>query len=447
MNFWLFDIKYFMNILLIGSGAREHAIARALAKSNHHPNIICIGPWKNPGILELASEYKVGDVSAVMDIVSFAQYKKVDWAIIGPEAPLEAGVTDALTGVGIRCIGPTKNFAQIETSKSFTRDLMKQYNIPGCPKYKKFESIDGVIEFLNEFGEEGYVIKADGLMGGKGVKVAGDHLKNKDESLAWCTELIDQKKAFVIEEKFIGQEFSFMSFSDGASVAHMPPQQDHKRAYGGDTGPNTGGMGCYSAADHSLPFLTVNDIAAAKAINQKTIEALNDALNGHYRGILYGGFIATKDGVKLIEYNARFGDPEAMSVLAILDTDFVDLCKAILSETLTQNHAKFKNLATVCKYAVPEGYPIKPVKNERIEIYGVDHKTIYFASVEKKENDLYLLGSRAIAIVGVADTIIAAEKIAETEIKKITGQIFHREDIGTKDLIDKRITMMNVLRQ
>ena len=224
---------------------------------------------------------------------------------------------------------------------------MKEYDVPGGPKYESFGSMDCVAEFLNELGEN-YVVKSDGLAGGKGVKVAGDHLHSHDEALAYCQELVDSGGEFVIEEKFIGQEFSLMSFCDGDTLKHMPAVQDHKRAYEGDTGPNTGGMGTYSNANHSLPFLTDEDIDEAHAINMATARALKDKFDEGYKGVLYGGFMATADGVKLIEYNARFGDPEAMNVLPLLNTDFIEICNGIADGTLDQIDVQFQNKATVC---------------------------------------------------------------------------------------------------
>ncbi|HBU06604.1 MAG TPA: phosphoribosylamine--glycine ligase [Candidatus Magasanikbacteria bacterium] len=435
-----------MKILVIGSGAREHAIARAFKRSPQNPNLFCFASSNNPGIKELSSDYIVGSMTDTKAILDFAKKNIIDFVFIGPEAPLSVGVADVLWKNNIPCIGPKQSLAQLETSKSFTRDLTTKYNIPGSPKYKNFSSLTGVKEFLDELGEL-YVIKADGLMGGKGVKVAGDHLHSHEEALTYCQELLDAKSNFVIEEKLIGQEFSLMSFCDGTHLAHMPAVQDHKRAYDNDEGPNTGGMGTYSDADHKLPFLTENDIKQAQGINQNTCDALRTEFGEGYIGILYGGFMVTKDGVKLIEYNARLGDPEAMNVLSILESDFVELCQAIINGNLNQDHAKFSNQATVCKYAVPEGYPNNPVKNQKIDISEVINKNqLYFASVDEREGGLYEMGSRAIAVVGIGNTIFEAEQIAESEISKIKGPLFHRKDIGTTELIQKRINIMNNLR-
>lgn len=306
--------------------------------------------------------------------------------------------------------------------------------------------MDGVEAFLMSLGEN-YVVKYDGLAGGKGVKVAGDHLHSHEEAKTYCKELIANGGVFVIEKKLIGQEFSLMSFCDGTSLSHMPAVQDHKRAYEGDTGPNTGGMGTYSDSDHSLPFLENSHIRSAQRINEKTATALKNKFGKGYKGILYGGFIATADGVQLIEYNARFGDPEAMNVLSILETDLIEICEAIIKEELDKINISFSNLATVCKYAVPDGYPDDPVKNKQIDISSVkDQDKLFYASVELKGSDLFEAGSRTVAVVGTGETIWEAEEIAEKEISNVKGPLFHRKDIGTTELIQKKINHMSSLQ-
>ena len=434
-----------MNILLIGSGAREHSLAIALKKSAACKDLFCFGSSNNPGITALCKNSTVGKLNDTTAMARYAQENAVDFAVVGPELPLSVGVVDALATIGIPCIGPTQQHAQIEASKGFTRDLFRDYNIPGLAKYKRFTSLNGVEAYTSELGD--YVVKADGLMGGKGVKVYGEHLHTYEDTKKYCEELINAGATFLIEEKFIGQEFSLMSFSDGEHLAHMPAVQDHKRADVGDTGPNTGGMGSYSDANHSLPFLNDSDIAAARHINECTIKALREKFGNGYKGILYGGFMATKEGVKIIEYNARLGDPESMNVLTILTSDFVELCQAILQGTLTADRARFEPLATVCKYAVPEGYPDNPVKNERIDVSAVtDVSQLRYASVDQTSQGLIETGSRALAVIATAPTIEEAEKKVEIEINKIKGPLFHRADIGTPELIQKRIAHMRAFR-
>ena len=433
-------------ILVIGSGAREHAIVRALDRSHQEKNIFCLASNMNPGIAELCDELLIGNFNDPDFVVNYTNEIGATLAIVGPENPLENGVADALWSVKVKVVGPKKDLAKLETSKAFTRDLLKEYDIPGGPKYRTFDSMNGVVEFLNELGEN-YVVKYDGLAGGKGVKVSGEHLHSHDEALAYCQELTDKGDEFVIEEKFIGEEFSLMSFCDGDTLKHMPAVQDHKRAYEGDTGPNTGGMGTYSDANHSLPFLTEDDIAEAHQINIQTAKAVKDKFGEGYQGILYGGFMATANGVKLIEYNARFGDPEAMNVLSLLESDFIEICNGIADGSLNKVDVHFSNKATVCKYAVPEGYPNKPVKDEQIDISTIKNPDgLFYASVNIQNGKLVEAGSRTVAVVGMANSISNAEKIAEKEVSAIAGPLFHRSDIGTDMVIQKRINHMKSIR-
>ena len=433
-------------ILIVGSGAREHAICRKINESNLPKEIFCIASNMNPGIAELCSEIVVENINDPGLIVEYAKQKDVSLVIVGPENPLYAGIADALWDAKIKVVGPKKNLAQIETSKAFTRELLSEYKIPGGPKYQTFNSMNGVSNFLNELGDA-FVVKYDGLAGGKGVKVAGDHLHSHQEAILYCQEILDKNGEFVIEEQFFGEEFSLMSFCDGRSLKHMPAIQDHKRAYENDTGPNTGGMGTYSDADHSLPFLTKKDIEEACSINKQTVSALQNKFGEGYKGILYGGFMATENGVKLIEYNARFGDPEAMNVLSILESDLIEIFNAITGGTLEEINVRFQNKATVCKYGVPEGYPDTPVKGKKIDVSAVkDPDRLFYASVDLVDNELIQAGSRAVAFVGVADSITEAEAIAEREISSIKGPLFHRTDIGTDAVIQKRVKHMQRLR-
>ncbi len=435
-----------MNILLVGSGAREHAIARSIKKSNTHSKIYCFATNRNPGIEKISASLEIGRIDDPASVSHFASTNSINLAIIGPEAPLANGVVDALQELHIKCVGPTKQLAQIESSKGFARNLMTKYNIQGCPDYKTFNNLLNLPEYLNKLGNN-YVVKFDGLMGGKGVKVSDEHINSHAEALEYCEQIINKNGKFVIEEKFIGEEFSLMSFCDGEHLIHTPPVQDHKRAYENDTGPNTGGMGSYNDTNQTLPFLTVNDMDSAKAINVSVAKALMQEFGVGFQGILYGGFIATANGVKLIEYNARFGDPEAMNVLSLLESDFIDICFGIVNTTLDQCTVSFSNRATVCKYAVPDGYPDSPIKGESIDLSKVKNfDNLYFASVDVKNKGLVAAGSRTVAVVGIADTLAEAEQFSESEINRIEGPLFHRADIGTKQLVQKRINHMHELR-
>lgn len=439
-----------MKILLIGSGAREHCIAEAFV-CGRGADIAVYAKTKNPGIFDLAQDYQTGSLADFKAMLEFAKKVKPDFAFIGPDDPIADGAADALLELNIHSVAPLKTAARLESSKSFTRDLLKKYGIAGNPAFEVFYAKDGLCEFIHSLNGN-FVVKADGLTGGKGVKVAGDHLANEDEAGKYAFECLEKAGRVVVEEKLTGQEFSLMSFVDGRHVVDMIPVQDHKRAFAGDLGPNTGGMGSYSDADHLLPFLTKKDLDDAHAITEKVADALFKETGILYKGIMYGGFIAVKEGVKLIEYNARFGDPEVMNVLPVMKTDFIEVCEAILAGTLPRLHIEFENKATVCKYVVPEGYPDKPKAGEKIEVKaagpeaeGGSLKT-YYASVDQRDDGLYLSSSRAVAFVGIADSLDAAEKIAQSACGSVSGPVFFREDVGTRALIEKRIAMMESLR-
>lgn len=451
-----------MKILLVTSSARGHAIADALARSRHKPEIINVCPSRNPGIRRLASEQFVADILDFPAVLDIAQKTDPDFAFIGPDDPIGAGLADTLAQIGIPSVAPTKKLAQVESSKGFTRNLLRKYGIDASPKFRVFERGGGpatdaertaILDYMEDSLHGGYVVKYDALKGGKGVKVSGEHLSTMTEGVAYALECLAECGRVVIEEKLIGVEFSLLSFVSGTKVVDMPAVQDHKRACDGDTGPNTGGMGTYSDADHSLPFLAPSDLARAKEINRLTAAALKEECPEHvegYKGILYGGFIAVKDGIRVIEYNARFGDPEALNILPLLRSDFVELCQAIIDGTLDASMAAFERKATVCKYIVPRSYPeAKTEKGQAVE-FPRDmpaEARLYFGDIAEEEGGaLRLGGSRTAGIVGIGDTIAEAESIAEGLCEQVKGPVRFRKDIGTAALIEKRIEAMRALR-
>ncbi|MGA2781464.1 MAG: phosphoribosylamine--glycine ligase [Smithella sp.] len=439
------------HILLVGNGAREHALAETIARSEQKPRLFSFMKTNNPGIASLSEKIKLGTYSDLDAITGFAAENKIEFAVIGPEDPLNNGVVDAMSQIGIPAVGPTKSLARLETSKSFTRNLVSKYNIPGNPQFKVFKAIDGVESFLNQL--EGIVIKPDGLTGGKGVLVQGDHFATKEEALKLCIQILKESSSLIVEEKFDGEEFSLQCLCDGKTVVATPLVQDHKRRFDGDRGPNTGGMGSYSLPDHSMPFLKPKDMQDGLEITRQVAAALLKETGSPYKGIMYGGFIATKKGVKLLEYNARFGDPEAMNILPLLKTDFVEICRHIIAGTLDELKIEFEQKATVCKYVVPKGYglpanhPDAASSKAKIEVGTVGKARLYYSSVDKKEDGLYLSSSRAIGIVGIADTLEEARKIAEEGVKAVSGPVAYRTDIGTDALIQKRIDHMKKIRK
>jgi len=437
-------------VLLVGNGAREHAIAEAIMRSSQDPKLFSYMKTNNPGIAALSAKSLVGPYEDLPALMAFARVNGCEFAVVGPEDPLNLGAVDALLAAGIPAVGPKKGLSRLETSKSFTRDLLRKYGIPGNPRYETFTSLSGIEAFMQDL--PGIVVKPDGLTGGKGVKVQGDHFQTREEAFEYCREVLREHPAVVIEEKLEGEEFSLQCITDGKTVVATPPVQDHKRRFVDDRGPNTGGMGSYSDADHCLPFMRPEDVTEGLAITQRVAEAIHRETGDYYRGIMYGGFMITRDGVRLVEYNARFGDPEAMNILPLLKTDFVEICRAVVGGTLDRLAVEFERKATVCKYIVPKGYglpkdhPDAQSTSAKIDVGDVGDARLYYASVDRKADGLYMTSSRAIGVVGIAASLDEAERIAESAVSAVKGPVDHRPDIGTKALIQRRIDHMQRLR-
>ena len=435
-----------MKFLVIGGGASEHAIADALIAGG--AEVYAYMATHNPGIIRSAKEYAIGRMDDTKTAVRFAKEKGIEITVIGPEAPLAAGMADELESNGVKCVGPDREHARLETSKGFTRRLLRKHNIDASPKFRIFEgnSVNEIKGFLEELGS--YVIKPDGLTGGKGVKISGEHLQSNEEALSYCSEILKAHNAVIVEEKLEGEEFSLQTLTDGNSFLHFPIAQDHKRAFENDTGANTGGMGSYSDADGKLPFLTAKDVEEARRLTELAAEAIRKETGKPYKGVMYGGFMKTATGIKLIEYNARFGDPEAMNVLPILKTSFAEVCRAAAEGRLSGLKAEFERKATVCKYVVPEGYPENPQTGAiTVPSYEKDgiRALVYYGSVEQKNGTIHTTKSRSVAFVGIADTIEEAEKTAEEGASKVKGKVYHRKDIGTKQLLQKRTEHMKMV--
>lgn len=426
-------------------------MAEAIARSSRRPVLFAYMKSNNPGIGALSARCCLGSYTDLNRINAFAEENEIDFAVIGPEDPLNNGVVDSLGSAGIPAVGPTQSLARLETSKAFTRRLLEKYRIPGNPAFRTFESMDGVEKFIEGIGK--IVIKPDGLTGGKGVLVQGDHFDTKAEALAHCREILAEQPRLIIEEKFEGEEFSLQCLSDGKTVIATPPVQDHKRRFIGDKGPNTGGMGSYSCADHLLPFLKQSDVEEGLEITRRVAEAIYRETGAYYKGVMYAGFMVTANGPKLLEYNARFGDPEAMNILPLLKTDFVDVCRAVIDGTLDRIAVEFEKQASVCKYIVPKGYGLPKDHPDagstagKIEVGDVGQARLYYSSVDQRADGLYLSTSRAIGIVGIADTLDAAEQLAENAVSAVKGPVAHRPDIGTQVLIEKRIRHMKEIRK
>nr|QEE16464.1 phosphoribosylamine--glycine ligase [Candidatus Prometheoarchaeum syntrophicum] len=439
-----------VNVLLIGNGAREHALGEALVRGG--ATLTAYMAKMNPGIAKLCNHnVKIGNLDNFQDIANFGKKNEVNFAVAGPEAPLAMGLTNALQAHDIPTVGPTIECAQLESSKIFTRSLLQKYKIESNIIFKNFSEITGIPEFINEIGMKNVVIKPDGLTGGKGVKVWGDHLQSEQDIMDYCKEILNNNGRIIIEEKLNGEEFTYICFVDGINVVGTPIVQDNKRAFNGDKGPNTGGMGSYSMQNHLLPFISSEDIKYANNQMKQVIDAVAEETGTQFKGFLYGQFMKTKKGLKIVEFNIRFGDPEAMNVLPIMKSNFVTVCQQILDGNL-RSPLEFEKKATVCKYLVPEGYPVKPIAHSEIKINETEIKklgaNLYFASVSEEEGKIFTSTSRAIAVLGIADTLDEAEKIAEKGTSFIQGALFHRTDIGSQKVLDRRINhMKEILNQ
>jgi len=424
-------------VLLVGGGGREHAVARAIAESD--ATLYACAGNRNPGIARLAEGFEELETTNPSAVSSYATDVDATLAVVGPEAPLQAGVADALDDVGVYAFGPQKDEARIETDKAFQRRFMAEHDVPGCPDFETFDDLEAACEYIDA-ADGDLVVKPAGLTGGKGVRVIGDQV-TEEEAKAYIRE--SDYERIVLEERLIGEEFTIQAFVANGELRVTPAVQDHKRAYEGDEGPNTGGMGSYSDAETFLPFMDEDDYLEAVDVLRATV----DALDG-YKGVLYGQFMLTADGIRVVEFNARFGDPEAMNTLPVLSTPFLDVLTAARDgESLPR--LTFKPKATVCKYAVPEGYPTDPEAGATVTIDedNAGEAILFYASVDEREDGIYTTTSRSFAVVGVADTITEAEEIAEEALQRAgTEGLRVRHDIGTADLVQRRIDHVADLR-
>ncbi len=442
--------------LLVGNGAREHAIAKALCMRKD-VQLYAYMNARNPGIEELCrssgGSIALGNIHAPAPIAEWAMLHKIEIAFPSPDAVLEAGVSDELLKRNIKTAAPTKAASRIEWDKSFLRQLMEQGRISGCPKYGFFKSTDGLDGFIDSLGGN-VAVKPVGLTGGKGVAVVGSQLKDGAEAKAYARAVLTQNiggHGVIIEEKLEGEEFTLQCFCDGRGLIPMPAVQDHKRAKEGDTGSNTGGMGSYSGEGHLLPFLTQTHYEEAFKILQKVARILDLETNIRFSGVMYGQFMLTAKGIYLIEINSRFGDPEAINVLSLLQTPLADVFERIAGgNRLVKMKVRFSAQASVVKYLVPEGYPAKadPPSPLMIDVKALKaaKAELFYASVDQRPDGLYTGTSRSLAILGLGKTIAEAEKKAEEGCKAVSGPVWHRSDIGTKALIDRRILHMKELK-
>lgn len=418
-----------MNILVVGGGGREHTIVWKIAQSPKVTKIYC-APG-NGGIAELAEcvDIKATDIDAM---VQFAKERQIDLVMVAPDDPLVLGMVDAMEAAGIRAFGPRKNAAIIEGSKVFSKDLMKKYNIPTAA-YEVFTDSASAIDYVKRQNSFPAVIKAEGLALGKGVIIAQD----LEEAVSGIRSIMDDKQfgdsgnRIVIEEYLQGPEVSVLAFTDGKTVVPMVSAQDHKRAYDNDEGLNTGGMGTFSPSR-----LYTDDIASECMDNifLPTIKAMQQE-GRPFKGVLYFGLMMTKNGVKVIEYNARFGDPETQVVLPRLKTDLVEIMEAIIDERLDTVNIEWDDNAAVCVVLASGGYPTK--YQTGYEIKGLetakDNIIVFHAGTKRQDGKIVTAGGRVLGVTAVFATLDQAIADAYKAVESISFQDMHyRKDIGIK---------------
>ena len=417
-----------MKILVIGGGGREHAIVKKLSESKRNPEIY-VAPG-NAGTEDIATNVAISvmDFNALTD---FAKKEKIDLTIVGMDDPLVKGIVDCFEAEGLRVFGPRKNAAILEGSKAFAKDLMKKYDIPTAG-YENFSDPKEAMKYLKNV-KYPVVLKADGLALGKGVLIC----KDKSEAISGIEELMTKKSfgdagnTIVIEEFLEGREVSVLSFVDGKHYALMTSAQDHKRAKDGDEGLNTGGMGTFSPS----PFYTEEiDKYCKEHIYQKTVDAMR-AEGREFIGIIFYGLMLTDNGVKVLEYNARFGDPETQVVLPRMENDIIDVIEACIDKTLDKIELKFENNAAVCVVLASEGYPLEYEKGKKItgfeKFKGRDDLYCFHAGTKRDGDDIVTNGGRVLGITAKAATLKDARKKAYEATKLVDFENkYMRNDIG-----------------
>lgn len=417
-----------MKVLVVGSGGREHAICTSIRKSPKLEELYC-APG-NAGIAQIAKCVPIG-VMEFESIANFASENAIDLVVVAPDDPLAAGLVDVLNEKGIRAFGPNKAAAILEGSKAFSKDLMKKYNIPTA-RYENFDDPNAAIEYLKD-SKFPIVLKADGLALGKGVLICKDY----DEAVAGVKEIMEDKKfgdsgnRMVIEEFMTGREVSVLSFCDGKTIRIMTSAQDHKRAGDGDTGLNTGGMGTFSPS----PFYTEEvDAFCKKEIYQKTVDAMS-AEGRPFKGVIFFGLMITADGPKVLEYNARFGDPEAQVVLPRMKNDILEIFDACIDGTLDQIELEFEDNAAVCVVLASDGYPVSYKKGFEIKgleaFEGKDDYFCFHAGSKEADGKIVTNGGRVLGVTAKGKDLkeARAKAYAATEWIDFDNK-YMRHDIG-----------------
>ncbi|MHA2028215.1 MAG: phosphoribosylamine--glycine ligase [Candidatus Kariarchaeaceae archaeon] len=411
-------------VLLLGSGGKEHAWALALLESN--ANIISWAPNINPGIAEISIAVIEAPYQKNETILN-EWLNQIDLVIIGQTSPSLEGIGDWLESYGIEIFSPSAKNTLIEASKSYMREFLDRNNIEGNIAYAICTNESEILSFLDESLE--VAVKPDGLTGGEGVKVFGDHLYTREEVVNFANSLITRDGKVLLEKKILGIEFSVQGFAYGQNIVFLPLVKDYKRAYNSDKGPNTGSMGSCSFPNHLLPYLNSSQIDRAKKIMRDVLNALQKE-NGPYKGAIYGQFMITEEGPKIIEFNARLGDPEAFNVFATLDTPLLEIIEILSNNRNDVNHIKFLQKATCVIYLVPEGFPENTQIGIPISIPPKINGYLRVAYVEKSNDDYITTKKRSFVLVGTGDTVFEARTNVYDLISNGIEGIRYRTDIA-----------------
>jgi len=471
-----------LKIMGVGGGAREHALAEAIARSAHSPEIYWVSELRNPGIYKIVKatggEYALADTKDAGRIADLAVKWHVDMVVVGPEEPNFHGIPDEVERRGIPCIGAKRSLSIIEMSKAEMRRLQWKYNIPGKLLFKTYQSYSEALRDLERYSEtltwlQNVALKPARQAGGKGVKVVEDsqiylHAEKqefKERHMRWLEEYMEKysdiEEKILVEEKVWGPEYTLQCFVDGRTVVGMPLVQDNKHAHEFDIGPETGGMGSYTGRGFLLPFITEEEYKRSIEIVEAMVKAIQDVTGEHYHGFIAGQMMLTEiEGPTLIEMYSRLGDPEGVNVLALLKTDIVDIFEAIIDERLAKMKIEFSDEATVVKSLAPKGYPDfrslakgHPVYVNETLIKEKGCKLYWGSAHLGLDGSITTGGSRLIEILAIDESPVKAsqrieECISLNPVKLLDGWgLFYRSDIGSAEMISRRVELAERVRR
>lgn len=424
--------------LLLGNGGREAVIAEYLSEGF---KLFSVLPYENPSIIESVTnsggKYIVGSPFDKELVKKFISEEKIEYCVISSDNLLQDGLIDLAKSLGLKTFGPTSKGSKIEWSKTYALDVVSKLEPEVIIKNYNVENIEELNKAIENYKDENFVVKPEGLTGGKGVKVGGVHFSTKQEGYDYALSCLEGSGKVIIQDKVEGQEFTVMCFTDGKNVVPMPITFDYPYRYENDKGPGTGGMGCLSFPNGLLPFLTNEDVEKCAELMRKTINYLNkDSVE--FTGVLYGGFFKTNEGIKFIEFNARFGDPEAINVLNALETPFTEVLEHIVNGNLNSENCKFKNNYTFTVYIVSKDYAVKSSKEPTIfklnaNAVKEEGVKLYFANAKKVSDNTYtsISNSRLFAISTAGENFEEIKKkVYDVVVNNVDKVLDYRKDIG-----------------